>query len=473
MIRLNSRPNQIMRIHKLLLVLAAAGLSACSNVLDVAPTSSVSSDVAISDAVGARAALQGAYSGLQQGGLYGHRIVDWTELLSDNLRHVGTFDDYADADNHLLRSDNNTVATIWNAAYNEINRVNQIIAKVPGLTDLTDAEKNEMVGEAYFLRALTYHDLIRLWGNPGALGVPLRLEPVTSAADANQISRSGGTETYSQILADLAQAKQLITAGRSQTRQASLGAVSAIEARVRLYQSDWAGAEAAAAVVEGMGYSLATNFSDLFNATGSNTPEDIFRVTFTPTQAQLVSFYYLPKALGGRYEVAPTTSIDATTRTTGIIAAFDPASGGNIANYNPADLRGKYSISRTSTRTYAAKFRNPAGDEDLHVIRFAEVILIRAEALAHLGRYAEATAEYNRLRVRAGLAPDPANVDAASTLAAIARERRLELAFEGDRWPDMGRTNTGVTQIPAAQTLLPVPQSGLDVAPNMTQNPGY
>jgi len=462
-----------MRTHKLLLVLAAVSLSACSDVLDVAPTSSVSSEVAISDAVGARAALQGAYAGLQQGGLYGHRIIDWTELLSDNLRHVGTFDDYADADNHLLRSDNNTVATIWNAAYNEINRVNEIIAKVPGLTDMTDADKNEMVGEAYFLRALTYHSLVRLWGNTNALGVPLRLEPVASAAEANQISRASGSETYTQILADLAQAKQLITAGRSQTRQASLGAVSAIEARVRLYESDWAGAEAAASVVEGMGYSLATNFSDLFDPTGSNTPEDIFRVTFTPTQAQLVSFYYLPKALGGRYEVAPTTSLDATTRTTGIIAAFDPASGGNIANYNPADLRGKYSILRAGTRTYAAKFRNPAGDEDLHVIRLAEVILIRAEALAHLGRYAEATAEYNRLRVRAGLAPDPANVDEASTLAAIARERRLELAFEGDRWPDMVRTNTGLTQIPAAQTLLPIPQAELDVATNMTQNPGY
>ena len=462
-----------MRIHKLLLILSAAGLSACSNVLDVAPTSSVSSDVAISDAVGARAALQGAYAGLQQGGLYGHRIIDWTDLLSDNLRHVGTFDDYADADNHLLRSDNNTVALIWNAAYNEVNRVNQIIAKVPGLTDMTDAEKNETVGEAYFLRALIYHDLVRLFGNTTNLGIPLRVEPVTSAADANQIARSTGAETYTQILADLSQAKQLITAGRSQTRQASLGAVSAIEARVRLYQSDWAGAEAAAAAVEAMGYSLAPNFSDLFDATGSNTPEDIFRVTFTPTQAQLVSFYYLPKALGGRYEVAPTTSIDAATRTTGIIAAFDPASGGNIAAYNPTDARGKWSISRAGTRTYAAKFRNPAGDEDLHVIRLAEVILIRAEALAHLGRLAEATSEYNRLRIRAGLAADAVDTDPNVTLAAIARERRLELAFEGDRWPDMVRTNTGLGNLQPAQTLLPIPQAELDVAKNLVQNPGY
>ena len=462
-----------MRINKLLLVLAAVGLSACNSALDVSPTSAISSDVAIVDAVGARAALQGAYQGLQLNGLYGHDLVDWTEVLSDNARWVGTFDNYGDADAHLLRSDNVTAAAIWNAAYNEINRVNQILAKVPALTDLDDAEKNEILGEAYFLRALTYHNLVKLFGNPGTLGVPLVLEPVTSATEANQATRAAGSAVYTQILADLAQAKQLITAGRSQTRQASLGAASAIEARVRLYNGDYAGAEAAAAAVEAMGYTLAPTFSDLFDATGSNTPEDIFRVTFTPTQAQSASFYYLPKALGGRYEVAPTTATDNALGTTGIIAAFDPASGGSIANYNPTDLRGKYSIARAGTRTYAAKFRNPAGDEDLHVIRLAEVILIRAEALARLNRVPEAIAEYNRLRVRAGVAPDPTTLTQAQALAAIAKERRLELAFEGDRWPDMIRTNTGLTNIPAAQDLLPIPQSELDVSPNMVQNPGY
>ena len=216
-----------MRINKLFLVMAGLGLSACSGVLDVPPTSSVSSEAAIADAVGARAALAGAYSGLQQSGLYGHTIVDWTEVLSDNMRHVGTFDNYADADNHLLRSDNFSVASVWNASYNEINRVNEILKQVPALTDLTDAEKNEILGEAYFLRALAFHNVVKLWGE-----TPLRLEPVTSAAQAGEITRSAVPATYTQILADLGQAKQLITAGRSQTRQASLGAVSAIEARV-------------------------------------------------------------------------------------------------------------------------------------------------------------------------------------------------------------------------------------------------
>ena len=451
---------QTMR-NKFLLVFSAVALAACSDVLDVPPTSSVPSETAISDAAGARAALAGAYQGLQQNGLYGHTLLDWTETLSDNARFVGTFDNYADADANALRAENLSVSSIWNAAYDVINRANNIIQKVPAVSDLDQGEKDEIIGEAHFLRALMYHDLVKLWG-----GVPLRLEPVPSATDVGDVTRASPAEVYSQILADLAQAATAVTAGPEATRTASLGAVRAIEARVRLYQQDWTGAEAAAAEVEGMGYFLAPTFSDLF--TGTETAEDIFAVEFTSTQSNLVDFYYLPKALGGRYEVAPSTG------TSGIIAAFDPASAGNIANYHPTDQRSIWSISRAGTRTYAAKYRNSAGDEDIHVIRLAEVILIRAEALAHLNRLPEAVAEYNRLRIRAGLAPDPATgLTQAGVLAAIARERRLELAFEGDRWPDLIRTGSLPPSVPATQALLPIPQAEMDVSPNMQQNPGY
>jgi len=451
---------------KLLLILSVAGLSACSDVLDVPPTDEVPSATAIADAAGARAALAGAYAGLQADGLYGHTIVDWTEVLSDNLRFVGTFDNYAEADANALRADNFSVESIWNAAYDAINRVNEILQKVPNVPDLAQAEKDQIMGEAHFLRALQYHNLVKMWD-----GVPLRLVPVQTAAEAAAITRASAGEVYTQILADLAQAKTLIPAGASDTRQATFGAAVALEARVKLYQQDWAGAEAAAAAVEAEGYALAPNFADLFEETGSNTSEDIFRITFLPTQSQSVGFYYLPKALGGRYEDAPTTG------TAGIIAAFHPASGGNISLYNPTDERGIWSISLAGTRTYAAKFKNPSGDEDLHVIRLGEVILIRAEALARLNRLPEAVAEYNRLRVRAGLAPDPTTaLTQAGVLAAIARERRLELAFEGDRWPDLVRTGSAVPLmgIPAFQTLLPIPQGEIDTTiPSLTQNPGY
>jgi starch-binding outer membrane protein, SusD/RagB family len=446
--------------NKILLAFSAVALAACSDVLDVPPTSLIPTETAISDAAGAKAAIAGTYQGLQSNGLYGHTLLDWTETLSDNARFVGTFDNYADADANALRADNSSVAAIWNAAYDVINRANNVIQKVPSVPDLDQADKDDIVGEAHFIRALVYHDLVKLFS-----GVPLRLEPVPSATEVGDVTRASAGEVYTQILADLAQAATLISAGPEATRTASIGAVRALEARVRLYQQDWTGAEAAAAEVEGMGYFLAPTFSDLF--TGTETAEDIFAVEFTSTQFNSVDFYYLPKALGGRYEVAPTTG------TSGIIAAFDPASAGNIANYHPTDQRGIWSISRAGSRTYAAKYRNAAGDEDIHVIRLAEVILIRAEALARLNRLPEAIAEMNRVRVRAGLPADPTDGTQAGVLAAIRRERRLELAFEGDRWPDLIRTGSLPASIPASQALLPIPQSEMDVSPNMQQNPGY
>src|SRR5436305_10904955 len=122
---LNQQMHQLMR-KKLFLLFGAAALSACSSVLDVPPTSSIPSETAISDAAGAEAALAGAYAGLQANGLYGHTLIDWTEVLSDNARFTGTFDNYGDADANALRADNASVTSIWNAAYAEINRDNEI-----------------------------------------------------------------------------------------------------------------------------------------------------------------------------------------------------------------------------------------------------------------------------------------------------------------------------------------------------------
>jgi hypothetical protein len=135
---------------------------------------------------------------------------------------------------------------------------------------------------------------------------------------------------------------------------------------------------------------------------------------------------------------------------------------------------------------YGSKYRSIVGTEYFPVLRFAEMILTRAEALARLGQLSEAVDEYNRVRERAGLPDDILGVTVigpgATTLstqdqviARILNERRLELAFEGDRWPDLVRTGlaTTVMGISAQATLYPIPQREVDVAPGITQNPGY
>jgi hypothetical protein len=460
--RLSFRVTPTMRIRPWLIaapVLVAA--AACNSVLDVSPSSTIPTATAITDAAGARAALVGAYAGLQATGLYYGGIITFPEDVSDNGRFSGTLTSYADGDQNAIRADNSMVADIWESSYADIDRVNEIIAQVPNATGLSSSDRDEIMGEAYFLRALDYHNLVKLYG-----GVPLVLQPTTSIADAASVTRATSAQVYAQILSDLAKAEQLIS-NTDQTTQASLGAAYAIEARVRLYMSDWAGAEAAASKVESMGYSLAPNFADLFDPNGNATPEDIFRVVFTPAQYNEVGYYYLTRSLGGRYEVAPTSSI---------ITAFDSASGGSIKTYNPPNPRAAASVARDGSRAYAARYSTSIGAEHVHVIRFAEVILIRAEALAHLGRLTEAVDELNRIRVRAGEAPQPdTGRTQADVLASIAAERRLELAFEGDRWPDLVRTGmaTTVLGINASQTLFPIPQREIDTTPGLTQNPGY
>ncbi|MEO8294421.1 MAG: RagB/SusD family nutrient uptake outer membrane protein [Gemmatimonadota bacterium] len=431
----------------------ALALGGCNSLLDTTPKDQLPEDRAITSAGGARAALAGAYNALQSGSYYGGDFYLFGDLSSDNAVDVGTFNSYADAAGNQLTADNTTIGDIWASIYSAIHRANVLIAKVPGVPDLDPVERDQILGEAYFLRALHYHNLVKTFG-----GVPLRLQPAATVEEASQIARATTAEVYVQILSDLQQSETLIT-NTSPATQATIGAVKALEARVYLYQSDWANAKAAADAVIGMGYTLAANYSDLFDPEGQDTPEDIFKVTFTAQQYQYM-YYWISCSVGGGCELAPTQSL--------------------IDAYDPADERLAWSISGdTEPDAWGTKYPTTAGAEDIHAIRFAEVLLIKAEAEAQLNNLQVAVDNYNLLRVRAGVLQDVLGVDVTTqqdVLDAIDHERRLELAFEGDRWFDLvrtGRVATVLPGVPAFQYLYPIPQSELDVAPNLAQNPGY
>mgnify|MGYP001032779978 CR=1 FL=1 len=428
------------------------GLAACDSVLDVEPTTAVSEDRAIVDEASARAALAGVYDALTDDLYYGGDFLYFTDLSSDDVRHSGTFAAFGDADRHQLRADNGTVDGIWTAIYRAIGRANSLIQRLPDI-EMAASTRNQMLGEAYFIRALSYHNLVKLWG-----GVPLRLEPPADPEEASQIARSTVEQVYEQILDDLATAESLLS-NESQPRSASLGAVNALRSRVYLYLGQWQNVVDAADEVLELGYALAPKFSDLFDPDGASTDEDIFRLSFTPQEFNYIGYYYLSRRNGGRYEVAPEDAL--------------------IDLFDPADERFAWSIGWDEAgNVNATKYPTPAGAEDVHVIRLAEVILNRAEALARLGGNAnlqEAIAAYNLIRVRAGLPAHTFGVDVtnqAEVLAEVRLQRRLELAFEGDRFADMVRAGEAGA-IPETQRLYPIPQSEIDVAPNLTQNPGY
>lgn len=451
------------------LLVVAAG---CSSILDVKPINEVSEESAITSPAGARAALAGMYDGLQSTSYYGGTFVFFGDLSSDDVRHTGTFTTYRLVDNNQLSADNATIETLWDGLYRVVGRANVLIARVPNVTALPATERDQILAEAYFARALTFHNLVKFWGeqSPAGVGVPIPLLPVSDIPSASQITRATTGEVYTQILADLASAEGLMASsgGGTNTHQATIGATRAIRARVLLYQQNWAGAEAEAESVATLGYSLAPNYEDLFTQDGQETPEDIFVLEFTPVDFQLLGYYYRAKgAAGGRREIGPTTTL---------IQQYAPGYTGTQASFVTTDLRGQHNISWQGTTVYGSKWPTGIGGEDFHVIRFAEVLLIKAEAEAQQGKLAEADSSLNAVRARAGLAPlDLVALGQAASIDAILQERRLELAFEGQRWPDLVRTGRAVTTlaIPAFQTLYPIPLNELDVAPGLVQNTGY
>ncbi len=438
--------------HITRLALGAAltlSLAGCDSLLNTEPPTQVPDQTAIVNAGGARAALIGAYASLTHDALYGGDLPVFNDLYADNARHSGTFPTYADAGAYRLRAENGDVARIWRYTYITIDRVNRIIEKVPELSDLSDAEKADIIGQARALRALSYHNLVRSYG-----GVPLVLVTPSGPDEASQITRATVDEVYTQITTDLEAASSGITT--TNTNRITAGAVLALLARIHLYREQWAQAVARANQVEARGYDLASSYEDLFPATATETSEEIFKVYFDAANYQLLGWYYRARGWGGRGELNARPSL--------------------VAAYEASDERLAWSID-TSVPT-VTKWPTGDGAEHFHVIRFAEVLLIKAEALARQGQLGPAVDVYNRIRERAGLAPHTLGVEVTSqaeVIAAVDKERRLELAFEGDRFPDLVRTGRAVAVmgIEPFRQLWPIPYSEIVVAPGLTQNPGY
>jgi hypothetical protein len=439
----------IVKFRFLIPALVLAAFAACSNELATSPSDRLLADQSIVDRATARAALTGAYAGLQALGYYGRDLELIGDLPANNAVWSGTFQYIGDLADATIKADNTTTTAVWTDIYAVIARVNMILLKVPNIPDLSTTEKNEILGEAYFLRALSYHNLVKYWGD-----VPMPLDPILIPNEALKYKRVPVAQVYTQILADLTQAGQLI-ANTADTRQATVMAVHAIRARVLFYQGNYQGALDEANIVLAGRDTLVEMFPDLFTPTGTNTSEDIFRVAFTPVQFNEMGYYYLDD---GRAEVEVSSDL--------------------FNAYDATDLRRDWTIQPVGKHSYeGSKFPTTIGAEHLHVIRLAEVILIKAEALARLNQLAQAVNEYNKVRVRAGLAPHVLGVDVTAQQAvidAIVKERRLELALEGDRWPDLVRLGQAVAVrgIPAFRALFPIPASDVNTA-GLAQNPGY
>ncbi|MBK8058480.1 MAG: RagB/SusD family nutrient uptake outer membrane protein [Gemmatimonadetes bacterium] len=196
----------------------------CDKTLTVEPTTEVEESQAIIDAASARA-LAGAYDAPQSGSYYGGDFLFLSDLASDDVAHVGTFTTYADIDQHVTSADNSTLEGMWDAIYAGIGRANTLIAKVPNVTTLSEDERKDIVGQAHLLRALHYHNLVKLWGP-----VPIRLAPPSSLDELTGTERATVAQVYTQILTDINQAQQLISTDY-RTREGSWLAAEALKTR--------------------------------------------------------------------------------------------------------------------------------------------------------------------------------------------------------------------------------------------------
>ena len=456
-----------MRNRTLMPALLLAIVAGCNGPLDLKPKNAIPTETAITDSSSARAAVAGMYHGLQSLSSYGSDLPEVGDLSSDNAEFSGTSTSYGEIDDNQISSFNSAVFDIWSQAYANINSANEILDRLGALTNIDPATRDELQGEAYFIRALMYHDLVKYFGD-----VPIQLHPTTDPNAGSTITRAPVSAVYDQILHDLDSAASRIS-DSSSTTTASGGAVRALRARVLFYRGDYAGAEAEALAVENdFGYDLAPNYADLFTANGSPTPEDIFKViaTVQAPQQSFLSFDYFARAVGGDYVLRPTDDI---------MAAYQPGFDNeedDPSDWHPTDVRGAWNILFAGSRQYGAKYRSITGTENFPVLRLGEIVLIRAEALARLNQLPQAVSQLNLIQTRANA---PLFVLGAHTqqevIDAIVAERRLELAFEGDRWPDLVRLGIAadVMGIDVSQTLYPIPQAEIDVTPGLTQNPGY
>ena len=375
----------------------------------------------------------------------------------------------------------------WSYDYEGVNRSNLAISYLtdPVLTAkiaIDPALKSRLLGEAYFLRAFYYFDLTNNFGD-----VPLLLKPLTNFNEAYGVAkRESKAVVVTQISADLAQAKTLMPSAKypdaSAKWRVSKGAVIAMQAKVALYNQKWTDVIASVSELEATGfYNLNTNYFDNFSVASKFAENEVIFQYDHETGATPRNGNGISAPLDWGF-IAPTSNL--------------------LAEFEPNDPRLAYTVSIPDKAVYKLlgstntiyKGNDDAPGNKIY-IRFADVLLWKAEAYNETGNSAQAIAIINRVRQRArnnvtisgtavpaGTLPDrPASTDKTQITTWLRHERRVELSFESQRFNDLKRWGIAKQVLTALgknfqdrNYLYPIPQSEIDKSGgSITQNTGY
>lgn len=481
----------------LLALAALLSLASCSDFLELEP---VSQGVAV-DNTGAdsilyqtagevEAALGGAYADFKNEYYQLDYFVNG-DAQSDDAYAGGDNPANFQIDDYRIDALNLNVTRDWSYLYSTIGKANAVINNVEKVPDpnLTAARRGEILGEALFIRAFMYFQLVQLWGD-----VPLQLTEVKtiSADNLEEIypilfpSRTPAADVYRQIISDLETALPLVRASAPHKGFASKGVVNTMLAKVyaTVEPHDWAKVKQYCDAVIAGGYSLLPEYDQLWNNSQENSAEAIFEINYNGGIADGNWGTKIFRGLDWKKFNLPSNDL---------VMAFDAE--GDMIRKNASviflDVSGKWSDSHWPQTQYPFinKYRkfNEGSDQNYIFYRLADVLLLKAEALNEMGDVNGAAALVNQVRARAQLGNTPAANQADMRLA-IEKERRLELAFEGHRWYDLKRTGRAIAVIQAAKgpngqplgyqlttnrLIWPIPQSELDKNVKLTQNPGY
>lgn len=494
-------------IKYIFIAFATAILPACSDFLDKVPQDSINTSNFFKTEADAIAAVNGAYQPLQWPKLYNMRMWTTDIMAGNSIVGAGGGTDGVetqDQANFVTSTDNQGVLDMWRGPWPGILRCNIVLEKVPDMT-ISDAVKNRVLGEAYFLRAHYYFILVQFFGD-----VPLVLKPVEPGDDLRP-TRTAKAEVYRQIEADLATAANLLPEREQYSGdnigRASKGSAIGMLAKVELTLGNYQRVVNLCDSVKSLGYALNANYADNFNPATENSVESLFEVQYVggagkdfwsnENQSSWLSAFTGPRGsnmVAGGFGWNQPTEEFVSAYESGDLRKNVTVFYQGCPTFDGKTYQKSYSTTGYNLRKFlvplsvSATFDN--SPLNFPVLRYADVLLMKAEALNELGQTVQAqllatdpNATLNKVRVRAGLLA-VTGLNQADLREKILHERRMELAFEGQRWFDLVRIqggqyginflhSIGKTNMTTKHLLFPVPQKERDANPNLTQNEGY
>lgn len=442
-----------------------------------------------------QSALIGAYNRFQNPNLYGGDFILAADLMSNNISWVGSFAGPNQIASLQMNPNTGNVAGMYTELYQLINDVNGILQFVDGIAGLSDADKSRIKGEAYFLRGAAYFEAIRYFGKPYGptsntdMGLVIQPNFIDDLTEINALPRNTVTQVYAQAIDDLTQASTLLSAEFSLNGRANRFAAISFLAEIAFQQGKYAEAAMLAnQVIISNNYSLNATV-DAFYA-NEFSGESIMEINMTdqdnPGVNAGLSTFYANNRLGGRQDILIDSNLIVNGYQKIITASQKTAL--TTANLTATDAR----VSTLTSGNFTLKYSDGVNNADnIIVFRYAEILLMRAEALARTnGVNSESINLLNQIRSRAISIKDATGNSASNAIIqfqmadfanaqalidAIILERRVELAFEGNRFHDLRRLKSTIkgTDATADNIVFPIPQNALDNNSELKQNPGY